>query len=217
MKNDGQVRAKLDAASPTTLTAAANASTSSQVSDPHGGLTKVVSSTGVAFNALQPDPGHVKNDGRASVPRFTVQMPPFFAAAAARFPGLVPSHFVDQGSGVTTGGVSDTTQPAAMHAAARNLDSELLSASHLISQLPRLPYAAASTSAPTSPRHGRQGHQVVSGCTPHTNLLRCRRWCNPWVWSADCTGADGSQQRLSGQAAESSSSLSAVQLSGPTQ
>jgi hypothetical protein len=48
---------------------------------------------------------------------------PLIAAAAARFPGLVPCHFVDQGSGYTTGGVSDTTQPAAMHAAARNLDS----------------------------------------------------------------------------------------------
>ncbi len=56
----------------------------------------MVSSTGGAFNALQPDSGHVKNDCRASVPRITVQMPPFVAAAAARFPGLVPSHFVGQ-------------------------------------------------------------------------------------------------------------------------
>jgi hypothetical protein len=85
----------------------------------------VVATTGGACNALQPDPGYVKNDGRASVPRVTVQMPSLVAAAAARFPSLVPSHFVGQGSGFTTGGVSDTTQPATMLAAARNLDSEL--------------------------------------------------------------------------------------------
>ncbi len=80
VKNDGKVGAGLDAAPPTPLTTAATASTSSQVSTPHGGLTKVVSSTGGAFNALQPDPGHVKNDGRASVPRITVQMTPLVAA-----------------------------------------------------------------------------------------------------------------------------------------
>jgi hypothetical protein len=100
---------------PPTLTAAATASTSSQVSDLLGGLTKVVSSTGGVFNALQPDSGHVKNDGRASVPPFTMQMPPLVAAAAARFPGPVPSHFVGQGSGVTAGGVYETTQPAPGH------------------------------------------------------------------------------------------------------
>ncbi len=152
MKNNGQVGAGLDAAPPAPLTTAATASTSSQVSDPHGGLTK---------------------------------------AAAARFPGLVPSHFVGQGSGYTTGGVSDTTQPAAVHAAARNLDSELRSA---------VP--------PDQPAATRTIRRRVDQCADYSP-----------PWSAGTSSGVGlqHQQRLPGQAAESSSSLSAVQLFGPTQ
>jgi hypothetical protein len=37
----------------------------------------------------------------------------FREQAAARNPGLVPSHFVDMGSGITTGGVIHEPQPAA--------------------------------------------------------------------------------------------------------
>jgi hypothetical protein len=72
----------------------------SQVVDPFYGPTNVVATTGGAFRALQPESGHVQNDGRASVPPVMVPMPPVIvprppsiAAAAARFHGQVPSHF----------------------------------------------------------------------------------------------------------------------------
>jgi hypothetical protein len=68
-------------------------------------------------------------------------MPPLVAAAAARLPGLVPSHFVDMGSGIAFGGVIHEPQPAALHAAARNLYSELSSAA------PRGPGQSAATHA----------------------------------------------------------------------
>ena len=56
-------------------------------------------------------------------------MPPLVAAAAARNPGLVPSHFVDMGSGIATEGVIHEPQPAASQAAVRNLlEKELKSA-----------------------------------------------------------------------------------------
>jgi hypothetical protein len=84
---------------------APTASIAGQVLDPHCGQTKVVTTTGGAYYAPQLDPGLVIHNGQASVPRVTVPMPPLVAAAAARFPGLVPSHFVDMGSGIATGGV----------------------------------------------------------------------------------------------------------------
>jgi hypothetical protein len=99
MKNDGQVSVPLVAASPTPLTVAATASIASQVVDPFYGPTKVVLSTGGAFHALQPESGHVQNNGRASVPPAVVPMPPvivpmppLITAAAARFHGQVSSH-----------------------------------------------------------------------------------------------------------------------------
>ncbi len=58
----------------------------------------------------------------------TVPRPPLVAAAAARNRGLVPSHFVDMGSGIATGGVIHEPQPAASQAAARNLERELKNA-----------------------------------------------------------------------------------------
>jgi hypothetical protein len=87
----------------------------------------VVATTGVAYYTPQPDPGLVIHNGQASVPPVMVPMPSLVAAASARFLGLVPSHFVDMGSGIATGGVIHEPQPAASHAAARNLYSELSS------------------------------------------------------------------------------------------
>jgi hypothetical protein len=71
---------------------AATASMTSQVVDPFYGPTKVVATTGGAFRALQPESGHVQDDGRASVPPVIVPMPPLIAAAVARFHGQVHSH-----------------------------------------------------------------------------------------------------------------------------
>jgi hypothetical protein len=62
-------------------------------------------------------PGLVIDNGQSSVPRVTLPTHPLVAAAAARFPGLVPSHFVDMGSGIATGDVIHEPQPAASHAA----------------------------------------------------------------------------------------------------
>jgi hypothetical protein len=79
----------------------------------------VAPTTEHVIHTLHPEqPGHMKND-QASVS-------PLIAAAAVRFLGQVTSHFSAQGSEFTTGGVTDASQPA--HAAARNLDSELLCA-----------------------------------------------------------------------------------------
>jgi hypothetical protein len=104
---------------------APTASIAGQVVDEHCGLTKVIATTGGAYCAPQPDPGLVIHNGQASVPRVTVPMPPLVAAAAARFPGLVPSHFVDVGGGIATGGVIHEPRPAASLATARNLYGEL--------------------------------------------------------------------------------------------
>jgi hypothetical protein len=75
VQNDGRNRAQSSAVPPPLPAPmhTATASTSSQVVDPFSGPTKVISFTGGASHALQPDPGHVQNDGRASVPRTTVQ------------------------------------------------------------------------------------------------------------------------------------------------
>jgi hypothetical protein len=88
----------------------------------------VVATTGGAHCAPQPEPGLVIHNGQASAPRVTVPLPPLVAAAAARNPGLVPSHFVDMGSGIATGGVIHEPQPAASQAAVRNLERELKNA-----------------------------------------------------------------------------------------
>ncbi len=86
------------------------ASIAGQVVDPHCGQTKMVATTaGGAYYAPQPEPGLVTHNGQASAPRVTVPMPPLVAAAAARNPGLVPSHFVDMSSGISTGGRDSRT------------------------------------------------------------------------------------------------------------
>jgi hypothetical protein len=112
----------------TPLTAASQARFTSQVADPIHGLTAVVPTTGSVIHALHPDPGHEIRRDQASRPPVTVLIPPLIAASAARFPGMVPSHFVGQNSGCTTGDAIHASQPAAMHAAARNLESKLLGA-----------------------------------------------------------------------------------------
>jgi hypothetical protein len=104
------------------------ASIAGQVIDPHCGQTKVVLTTGGAHCAPQPEPGLVIHNGQVSAPRVTMPMPPLVAAAAARNPGLVSSHFVDMGSGIVTRGVTHEPQPAASQAAVRNLERELKSA-----------------------------------------------------------------------------------------
>ncbi len=65
---------------------AATASIASQVADPYCGQTKVVETTGGAYCATQPEPGHVIHDGQASVPPVMMLMLPLIARAAARFP-----------------------------------------------------------------------------------------------------------------------------------
>jgi hypothetical protein len=90
-------------ASPPAPLNAPTASIAGQVVDPHCGQTKVVATTGGAYYAPQPEPGLVIHNGQASAPRVTVPMPPLVAAAVARNPGLVPSHFVDMSSGIATG------------------------------------------------------------------------------------------------------------------
>jgi hypothetical protein len=107
---------------------ALTASIAGQVVDPHYcRQTKVIATTGGAYYVPQLDPGLVIYNGRASVSPVTMPIPALVAAAAARFPGLVPSHFVDMGSGIATRSVIGASQPAASHAAAHNLYSELSS------------------------------------------------------------------------------------------
>ncbi len=84
----------MQASQPTPLNAP-TASIAGQVVDPHCGQTKVVATTGGAHCSPQPEPGLVIHNGQASAPRVSVPMPSLVASAAARNPGLVPSHFVD--------------------------------------------------------------------------------------------------------------------------
>jgi hypothetical protein len=70
-KNNGQVSVPLDATPPTPLTVTATASIASQVVDPYCGPTKVESTTGGAYCALQPVSVHVQqNDGQNSAQPF---------------------------------------------------------------------------------------------------------------------------------------------------